>query len=153
MLAVISAMRHQIVGWHWTHLKRHLDDGREDDFTTLLSLVEFGPRRSAVRGSRGGQILVYRPLKQRSLEENVRFCFKAFLNGFCKMTVIVTAWFSGVPFLMHSHSHAIFCADGTRRRCTPCQMRCVISRHASLNNLLIVISLYINVSDTGCKMA
>lgn len=32
-------------------------------------------------------------------------------------------------------------------------MRCFISRHAPLNNLLIVISLYINVSNTGCKMA
>jgi hypothetical protein len=50
MQAVISAMRHQIVGWHWTHLKRHLDDGREDDFPMFLSLVEFGPRRFAVRG-------------------------------------------------------------------------------------------------------
>jgi hypothetical protein len=50
MLAVISAMRHQIVGWHWTHLKRHLGDGREDGFTSLRSLEEFGTRRFAVRG-------------------------------------------------------------------------------------------------------
>jgi hypothetical protein len=50
MLAVISAMRHQVVGWHWTYLKRHLDDERKDDFTSLCSLVEFGRRRFAVCG-------------------------------------------------------------------------------------------------------
>jgi hypothetical protein len=42
MLVVISTMRHQVVGWHWTYiLHRHLLDEHQGDITLVPSLMEF----------------------------------------------------------------------------------------------------------------